>query len=110
AGHDHPIAVPQSGFLWDRVLKAGITFRNYVEWYADVEADPSKLHVYLAGHDHPIAVPQSGFLWDRVLKAGITFRNYGEWYSPEEADPSKMHVYLAGLKDHSDMKYRDDIG
>jgi len=63
-----------------------------------------------ADHDHPIAVPQSGFLWDRVLKAGITFRNYGEWYSHEEADPSKMHVYLAGLKEHSDMKYRDDIG
>ena len=63
-----------------------------------------------ADHDHPIAVPQSGFLWDRLLKAGITYRNYGEWYSHEEADPSKMHVYLAGLKEHSDMKYRDDIG
>ena len=63
-----------------------------------------------ADHDHPIAVPQSGFLWDRLLKAGITFRNYGEWYSHEEAEPSKMHVYLAGLKEHSDMKYRDDIG
>lgn len=63
-----------------------------------------------ADHDRPIAVPQSGFLWDRLIKAGITFRNYGEWYSHEEADPAKMHMYLAGLKDHSDMKYRDDIG
>jgi hypothetical protein len=49
ADHDRPIAVPQSGFLWDRVLKAGITFRNYGEWYSHEEADPSKMHVYLAG-------------------------------------------------------------
>ena len=63
-----------------------------------------------AGHDRPVAVPQSGFLWDRLLKAGISFRNYGEWYSHEDEDASKMHVYLAGLKDHSDMKFRDDIG
>lgn len=63
-----------------------------------------------AEHDVPVAVPQSGFLWDKLLKAHITFRNYGEWYSHDVANPSQMHAYLAGLKDHSDLKFRDDIG
>jgi DNA-binding beta-propeller fold protein YncE len=63
-----------------------------------------------ADHDRPVAAPQSGFLWDRLLQAGISFRNYGEWYSHENDDPKKMHAYLAGLKNHSDMKYSDDIG
>ena len=53
AGHDHPVAVPQSGFLWDRLLKAGISFRNYGEWYSHEDEDQSKIHVYLAGlKDH----------------------------------------------------------
>lgn len=45
-----------------------------------------------------------------MLKAGVSFRNYGEWYSHEDEDQSKIHVYLKGLKDHSDLKFRDDIG
>src|SRR5437879_1589764 len=54
ADHDQPIAVPQSGFLWDRLLKAGISFRNYGEWYAHEQQDPKKVHVYLAGlNNHP---------------------------------------------------------
>jgi len=53
AGHDRPVAVPQSGFLWDRLLKAGISFRNYGEWYSHEDEDPSKMHVYLTGlRDH----------------------------------------------------------
>ncbi|MBZ5593867.1 MAG: hypothetical protein LAP39_16635 [Acidobacteriia bacterium] len=53
AEHDHPVAVPQSGFLWDRLLKAGISFRNYGEWYSHEDEDPSKIHVYLSGlKDH----------------------------------------------------------
>ena len=53
AEHDRPIAAPQSGFLWDRLLQAGISFRNYGEWYSHEEEDPSKMHVYLAGlKDH----------------------------------------------------------
>ena len=47
------MAVPQSGFLWDRLLKAGINFRNYGEWYSHEDDDPSKIHVYLSGlKDH----------------------------------------------------------
>ncbi len=49
ADHDQPVAAPQSGFLWDRLLKAGISFRNYGEWYAHEQQDPKKVHVYLAG-------------------------------------------------------------
>ena len=53
ADHDRPVAVPQSGFLWDRLLQAGITFRNYGEWYSHEDEDQSKIHVYLAGlKDH----------------------------------------------------------
>jgi DNA-binding beta-propeller fold protein YncE len=53
AEHDHPIATPQSGFLWDRLLQAGISFRNYGEWYSHEDQDPSKMHTYLAGlEDH----------------------------------------------------------
>jgi YVTN family beta-propeller protein len=49
ADHDQPVAVPQSGFLWDHLLKAGISFRNYGEWYSHDEEDQSKIHVYLSG-------------------------------------------------------------
>jgi DNA-binding beta-propeller fold protein YncE len=53
AGHERPVAVPQSGFLWDRLLKAGISFRNYGEWYSHEDEDQSKIHVYLKGlKDH----------------------------------------------------------
>ena len=53
ADHDRPVAVPQSGFLWDRLLKAGISFRNYGEWYSHEDEDQSKIHVYLKGlKDH----------------------------------------------------------
>ena len=27
--HEHPIAAPGSGFLWDRAQKLGITYRDY---------------------------------------------------------------------------------
>jgi DNA-binding beta-propeller fold protein YncE len=49
ADHDRPIAAPQSGFLWDRLLQSGISFRNYGEWYSHEAQNPSKMHVYLAG-------------------------------------------------------------
>lgn len=53
AEHDHPVAAPQSGFIWDRLLQAGVSFRNYGEWYAHEVTDASKTHVYLAGlKDH----------------------------------------------------------
>ena len=53
ADHDRPVAVPQSGFLWDRLLKAGVSFRNYGEWYSHEDDDSSKIHVYLTGlKDH----------------------------------------------------------
>ncbi len=52
ADHDVPIAAPQSGFLWDKLLNAGISFRNYGEWYSHDDADPGKMHAYLAGLKH----------------------------------------------------------
>lgn len=51
--HDHPIAAPGSGFIWDRARKAGIAYRNYGEWNVINEKDPKHDLNYLAGlKDH----------------------------------------------------------
>jgi DNA-binding beta-propeller fold protein YncE len=51
ADHDHPVAAPGSGFVWDRAIAAGVSFRNYGEW--NVENDAKTDHNYLAGlKDH----------------------------------------------------------
>lgn len=47
--HDHPIAAPASGFLWDRAKKLGITYRDYGEWGIHDTKDKNKDVVYLAG-------------------------------------------------------------
>jgi hypothetical protein len=47
--HDHPIAAPGSGFLWDRAEKLGITYRDYGEWGVPDPKDKNKDVVYLAG-------------------------------------------------------------
>lgn len=47
--HDHPIAAPGSGFLWDRAEKLGITYRDYGEWGVPDQKDKKKDVVYLAG-------------------------------------------------------------
>jgi DNA-binding beta-propeller fold protein YncE len=47
--HDHPVAAPESGFLWDRAKKLGVTYRDYGEWGIPDKNDPKKDVVYLAG-------------------------------------------------------------
>jgi hypothetical protein len=47
--HDHPIAVPNSGFIWDRAQKLGITYRDYGEWGVPDKEDATKNVMYLAG-------------------------------------------------------------
>ena len=47
--HERPIAVPGSGFLWDRAQKLGITYRDYGEWGIHDTKDQAKDVVYLAG-------------------------------------------------------------
>lgn len=49
ADHDNPIAVPGTGFIWDRAKKLGITYRDYGEWALPDPADPNKNVIYLAG-------------------------------------------------------------
>ncbi|HKD08833.1 MAG TPA: alkaline phosphatase family protein [Bryobacteraceae bacterium] len=49
ADHDDPIAVPGSGFLWDRAKKLGISYRDYGEWGVPDPADANKNVIYLAG-------------------------------------------------------------
>jgi DNA-binding beta-propeller fold protein YncE len=51
--HDHPIAAPGSGFIWDRAKKLGITYRDYGEWGLPDKQDKKRNVVYLAGlKDH----------------------------------------------------------
>jgi hypothetical protein len=51
--HEHPIAAPRSGFLWDRAKELGITYRDYGEWGIQDTNDKNKDVVYLAGlKDH----------------------------------------------------------
>jgi DNA-binding beta-propeller fold protein YncE len=51
AEHDRPVATPGSGFIWDRAIAAGVSFRNYGEW--NVENDSKTDRNYLAGlKDH----------------------------------------------------------
>ena len=47
--HEHPVAAPGSGFLWDRAKKLGITYRDYGEWGIRDTKDKKKDVVYLAG-------------------------------------------------------------
>jgi hypothetical protein len=47
--HDHPIAAPGSGFLWDRAKKLGVSYRDYGEWGVPDKKDKKKDIVYLAG-------------------------------------------------------------
>jgi len=48
ADHDHPIATPASGFLWDLAAARGVTFRNYGEWNIPDEHDPGRDTNFLA--------------------------------------------------------------
>jgi DNA-binding beta-propeller fold protein YncE len=51
--HDHPVAAPGSGFLWDRALAARLSFRNYGEWNVSDETNPGADRNYLRGlKDH----------------------------------------------------------
>jgi hypothetical protein len=50
--HDHPIAAPGSGFLWDRAEKLGISYRDYGEWGVPDPKNKNKDVVYLAGLKH----------------------------------------------------------
>jgi DNA-binding beta-propeller fold protein YncE len=47
--HDHPVAAPGSGFLWDRAKKLGIPYRDYGEWGIHDTKDNNKDVMYLAG-------------------------------------------------------------
>ena len=49
ADHDDPVAVPSSGFIWDRAKKLGVTYRDYGEWGVPDPTDIHKNIIYLAG-------------------------------------------------------------
>lgn len=51
--HDHPIAIPRSGFIWDLAQKAGVSYRDYGEWCVDEDAHPGLTRCYVRGlKDH----------------------------------------------------------
>jgi hypothetical protein len=67
--HDHPVAAPGSGFLWDRAIEAGISFRNYGEWNVENEKDPKTDLNYLAGlkdHFDPHYLDEIGEISDQA--------------------------------------------
>ena len=67
--HDHPIAVPGSGFLWDRAEKLGITYRDYGEWGVPDKKEKNKDVVYLAGlknHFDPYYQDEIGDVTDQA--------------------------------------------
>ena len=67
--HDHPIAAPGSGFLWDRAERLGITYRDYGEWGVPDKTDKKKDVIYLAGlknHFDPYYKDEIGDVTDQA--------------------------------------------
>ena len=67
--NDHPIAVPRSGFIWDRARRAGVSYRNYGEWNVANEKDPEHDLNYLAGlkdHFDPNYLDEIGTVTDQA--------------------------------------------
>jgi YVTN family beta-propeller protein len=51
--HDRPLAIPASGFIWDRAQKAGVSYRDYGEWCVDEDDHPGLTRCYVRGlKDH----------------------------------------------------------
>ncbi len=60
ATHDHPVAVPASGFLWDAAHKANITYRDYGIWCVSDDKNPKRSRAWvrnLVGHYDPLYDP-----------------------------------------------------
>ncbi len=47
--HDHPVAAPASGFIWDLAQSAGVTYRDYGELCDDDKAHPGMVKANLGG-------------------------------------------------------------
>lgn len=65
--HDHPIAIPGSGSIWDLAQKSGISYRDYGEWCIDDDDHPGSTRAYLRGlkgHFDPKYVDEIGVVTD----------------------------------------------
>lgn len=65
--HDHPIAIPKSGSIWDLAQKKGISYRDYGEWCIDDDDHPGSTRAYLRGlkdHFDPKYVDDIGVVTD----------------------------------------------
>ncbi len=66
--HDQPLAVPASGFIWDKAKLAGVTYRDYGEWCVDDGKHPSVTRCYVQGlkdHYDPRYLDGIGTVTDR---------------------------------------------
>jgi DNA-binding beta-propeller fold protein YncE len=66
--HDHPIAVPGSGFIWDLARAARVSYRDYGEWCVDDKDDSHTTRCYvggLKGHYDPYYLDGIGTVTDR---------------------------------------------
>jgi len=66
--HDHPIAVPSSGFIWDLARAARVSYRDYGEWCVDGKEDKNSTQCFvrgLKGHFDPFYLDGIGAVTDR---------------------------------------------
>jgi hypothetical protein len=66
--HDRPIAVPASGFIWDRAQNSGISYRDYGEWCVDEDDHPGLTRCNVRGlknHYDPHYVDGIGAVTDQ---------------------------------------------
>jgi hypothetical protein len=47
--HDHPVAAPASGFIWDAAAAAHLAYRDYGEWCVDDKEHPGRSKAWLRG-------------------------------------------------------------
>ncbi len=79
--HEHPLAVPASGFIWDAAQKRGITYRDYGEWCVDEGGHSGRTRCYLEGlrgHYDPLYLDGIGAVTDlkRVEEWEREFHEY----------------------------------
>jgi DNA-binding beta-propeller fold protein YncE len=66
--HEHPIAIPASGPIWEAAQRAGMTYRDYGEWCVDEGAPPGETRCHLKGlkdHYDPLYLDGIGTVTDR---------------------------------------------
>jgi YVTN family beta-propeller protein len=93
--HDHPLAIPSSGSIWDLTYKSGISYRDYGEWCVDDDDEhPSSTRAYLRGlkgHYDPKYVDGIGVVTD-VKRLAEWEREFREFEKTDLPRFTVMHL------------------